>query len=218
MAIPTDANRYDMALELAQRLDEPLEEGRGDFLLVILDCEGKKVATADRSSLCTEDQLSKERLLELFRTHLTEPLDAREMLKEALEQAAKENKRVIVQETATWCGPCHRLSRFLRSHRVWEKDYIWVKMDHRWTGARDLMAEIRDGADGGIPWFAILDAAGQVLTTSNDPKTKQNIGFPSDESGQVHFANMFNATRQRLSQNDVNQLIEALANSETRTQ
>jgi hypothetical protein len=26
-----------------------------------------------------------------------------------------------------------------------------------------LMAEIRDGADGGAPWFAILDSNGKVL-------------------------------------------------------
>ncbi len=214
VAIPTDEARRKAAEELARAFDESLADGRGDFLLVVLDRTGKKVATADSPSLCNGDELSKDKLLELLRRHLTKPLDARQLLADALARAAKENKRVIVQETATWCGPCHLLSRFLDGHRVWEKDYIWVKMDHRWTGARELMAAIRDGADGGIPWFAILDAEGNALATSNDPKTKENIGYPAEKSGQVHFANMLNSTRQRLSEEDVSQLIEALSSSE----
>ena len=65
----------------------------------------------------------------------TKPLDARELLQKAYEQAEREDKRIFLQETATWCGPCQMLSRLLLENRQWEKDYIWVKMDHRWTGA-----------------------------------------------------------------------------------
>ncbi|MHB8956739.1 MAG: carboxypeptidase regulatory-like domain-containing protein [Pirellulaceae bacterium] len=215
LSIPTDEARREAAQPLADSLDESLADGRGAFLLVVLDREGKKVATADSTLLCIGDELSKDKLLELLRTHLTEPLNARALLDEALQRAAAEDKCVIVQETATWCGPCHLLSRFLDSHRVWEKDYIWVKMDHRWTGARELMAELREGAEGGIPWFAILDASGQLLVTSNDPKTKQNIGYPSEESGQIHFQHMLNSTRQRLTEEDVKQLIGELARTVT---
>lgn len=210
MAIPTDEERRGPALELANALDESLEGERGDFLLVVLDRDGTKVATADAGALCEEGELSKNRLLEFLSGHLTEPLDARELLTEALKQAADEEKAVIVQETATWCGPCHLLSQFLDRNRIWEKDYIWVKMDHRWTGARELMTELREGADGGVPWFAILNPEGKMLATSNDPQTKRNIGYPSEKSGQVHFANMLNQTRKRLSEGDVQQLVDAL--------
>ena len=79
---------------------------------------------------------------------------------------------------------------------------------------RELMEELRDGAEGGVPWFAILDAQGKVMATSNDPKTKQNIGFPSDESSQLHFASMLNATRQRLSEEDVKEFVGILADKE----
>jgi beta-lactamase regulating signal transducer with metallopeptidase domain len=211
MAIPTDEARRTAAQPLADSLDESLADGRGEFLLVILDRDGRKVAAADSSLLCDGDELSKVRFIELLQEHLGSPVDARELLNEALQQAAAEDKRVIVQETATWCGPCHLLSRFLKTHRVWEKDYIRVAMDHRWNGSRELMAELRNGAEGGIPWFAILDASGQVLVTSNDPATGRNIGFPSDKSGQDYFASMLNATRQRLTEDEIKQLVEQLS-------
>ena len=121
---------------------------------------------------------------------------------------------MLVQETATWCGPCHLLSRFLDGNRVWEKDYIWVKMDHRWIGARELMSELRDGANGGIPWFAILDSGGSVLVTSNAVDTEQNIGYPSEKSGQKHFKFMLTETRQRLTDEEIDGLIGALADKE----
>jgi beta-lactamase regulating signal transducer with metallopeptidase domain len=211
MAIATDEARRAEAQPLADSLDESLSDGRGDFLLVIVNRNGMKVAAADGSELCDGDELSKNRLFELLRPHLGQPVDARELLDEALQRAAMENKRVIVQETATWCGPCHLLSRFLKTHRVWEKDYIRVEMDHRWNGARELIAELRDGAEGGIPWFAILDESGKVLATSNDPSTGRNIGYPSEKNGQDHFAKMLNATRQRLTEDEIQQLVEQLS-------
>jgi hypothetical protein len=191
-------------------LSESLDDDRADFLLVLLDRDGKKVATADADALCTEDELSKELFLELLRFHLPQPLDARQLLDEALASALRDDKRVLIQETATWCGPCHQLSRFLSGNRQWEKDFVWVKMDHRWTGARELMAELRGGADGGIPWFAILDASGETLITSNDPETKQNIGHPSEPSGQKHFENVLRASRQRLTDEEITEMINAL--------
>ena len=83
-------------------------------------------------------------------------------------------------------------------------------MDHRWTGAKEIMAELRDGAEGGIPWFAILDADGKKLATSNSLEGGENIGYPSEAGGQVHFAHMLNTTRQRMSEADVQSLIDAI--------
>ena len=213
MAIPTDAECLPNAQALAKRLTTKLTETQQIFHLVILDSNGKTVDTADLDELTTDNKLAKEKLFELLRQHQTKPLDARQMFDEALKQAAKENKRVLVQETATWCGPCHKLSGLLNSNRVWEKDYIWIKMDHRWTGAREIMAELRDGEGGGIPWFTILDAQGKKLATSNDPKTGDNIGFPSGVKGEAHFAKMLNDTKQRMSENDVQSLINSIGNS-----
>jgi len=209
MAIPTDGDRSELAVALSEKLDEKLPETKQPFQLVILDATGKKVASAGIEELCNAEELSRDKLLELLRKSVPEPLDARKLYDEALKQAAKEKKCVIIQETATWCGPCHMLSRLLDANRVWEKDYIWLKIDHRYTGYKELMKPIRDGAQGGIPWFAILDASGQKLATSNDLKTRENIGFPGEKSGQIHFANMLNTTRQRMTEQEVESMIKS---------
>ena len=209
-AIPTDKKRLEKAKELAKHIGVDLTKDQQNFYLAILDTDGKTAATAGLDELADDNKLSKEKLFKFLREHQTEAIDARQLFDTALEQAAKENKRVLLQETATWCPPCHRLTRLLNSNRVWEKDYVWVKMDHRWTGARKLMAELRDEGDRGIPWFAILDAEGKKLATSNDPETGENFGYPSSKKGRELFAKMLNDTRQRMSEADVQSLIDSI--------
>ncbi len=155
------------------------------------------------------DTISKERLFAELDKHKTTPLDAHELLREALAKAARENKRVFIQETATWCGPCQMLNQLLQENRQWEKDYIWVKMDHRWTGAMEIMRAMREQASGGVPWYAILDAQGNKLITCNEPKSGDNIGFPSGEDGLEHFETMFKSTRQRMTDQDISDLLKA---------
>ncbi|GAA5505025.1 carboxypeptidase regulatory-like domain-containing protein [Novipirellula caenicola] len=213
MAIPTDQEKREAATALAKELDESIAGKRSEFLLVILDSDGQKVATVNSDAVSENDELSKEKLIHVLSNHLSERHDAQELLDAALAKAKTENKRVIVQETATWCGPCHRLSGFLAENREWEEDYILVKMDHRWNGAYELMKEMRDGAKGGIPWYAILDASGKMLVTSNDTQTGENIGFPSSQQGQSHFASMLNQTRQRMSEEDIATFVNKLAPS-----
>lgn len=210
MAIPTDAKQGEAAAKLATKLGESLAGEHGGLLLVILDEAGKKLAMADRASLSTDGAFSRPKLLELLQEHRITPLDGNQLLAAALAQAKRENKRVIAQETATWCGPCQMLSQFLKKHPVWEKDYILVKMDHRWTGARERMEQFRQDSQGGIPWLAILDSDGTLLATSNDAKSGENIGYPSDDVGRRHFRAMLIATRQRLTDDEIAGLIDAL--------
>lgn len=67
-------------------------------------------------------------------------------------------------------------------------------------------------ADGGIPWFVILDASGKKLVTSNLPDSGRNIGFPSEEEGQRHFASVLKSTRLRMTDQEVEDLAKAAAN------
>ncbi len=177
MAIPTDIERLEAAQALETVIGLPALNEKAEFCLVVMNHTGVVVAKIDASQICVGNELSKERLLAELEKHKTVPLDARDLLEKALSKATVENKRILVQETATWCGPCHLFSRLLQANRQWEKDYVWVKMDHRWTGALEIMKELREGADGGIPWFVILDASGKKLATSNLPDSGRNIGF-----------------------------------------
>ncbi|WP_198000242.1 carboxypeptidase regulatory-like domain-containing protein [Gimesia alba] len=214
MAVDISADKRDAAQKLAKTLGVNLDGNPADFSLVITDEQGKPIVNTDVSSLSTDGKINKEKILALLKAHTVPTLDAQELLATALKQAKKENKRIIIQETATWCGPCRLLSRFLvRERDLWERDYLWIKIDYRWTGAFEMMKTMRAGAQGGIPWWAILDQDGKVLVTSNDEEGT-NIGFPSDQSGREHFRSMLEKTSIRLTPMDINTLVDALKQNE----
>lgn len=173
------------------------------------NASGKALETGQVPRLADGGGLDRGALLETLTRHAPERLDARGMIKEALAEAAVSKRRVIVQETATWCGPCHMLARFLEHHRpIWEKDYLWIRVDQRWHGSEEVMNGIKEGRRGGIPWFAILDSNGEVLATSEGPDG--NIGFPSEPASIDHFLTMFRCTKQRISENELATLRKTL--------
>ncbi|QDV15498.1 Nickel uptake substrate-specific transmembrane region [Gimesia panareensis] len=218
LVIPVDTSDKQRAAarDLARSMGVKLNADSAGFDLYITDTSGKQRAHADFAALSADEKVSKEKLLKFLKANQVPTLDARELLDTALQQAKQQNKRVIVQATATWCGPCRRLSLYLdRERKLWERDYIWIKMDYRWTGAYKIMEKMRNGAQGGIPWWAILDADGKILVTSNNDKDEdQNIGFPSSDSGRDHFRSMLTKTAIRLSSMEINQLVEALKQKE----
>src|SRR5262249_21362247 len=156
--VPTGKGAEDLARHLGVGLEKKA------FPLLLVHDGDKRVAEA--SAAGEDGGVPRDGLAAFLEKHAPTPLDARQLLADPLARAKKENKRILVQETATWCGPCWSLSRFLDRHRgVWSKDYRWVKIDHRWARATEVMKEIRKGNGGGIPWTAILDADGKVLAT-----------------------------------------------------
>jgi beta-lactamase regulating signal transducer with metallopeptidase domain len=217
VAISTHPDKRAAAQELAAKLGVELPDGE-NALLVVVDLSGKAIATVHPESAPTPDRadpngkpaVDRDRLLELLRSKAPAPLDAQQLLSDALARAKTENKRVLIQETATWCGPCWMLSRFLDRHREnWEKDFIWVKMDERWTGRDDVMKTIRKEVSGGIPWLAILDAEGNVLGTSTDDG-QPNYGFPTEPDEIQRFVKLLRQTGTRFTENDATAIADAL--------
>ena len=191
---------------LREKLQQNLGEDAAKFFVIVVDEKGRRIDSLKTGDVTSGTAIDQKKVLAFLKKNTQPPLDARKLLKEALAQAKRENKRVIVQETATWCGPCWMLSRFLDKHRdVWERDFLWIKMDHRWTGARELMKEFREDAEAGIPWWAILDAAGKKLATSNQPDG-DNIGFPSTPAGIKHFRAMLKQSAQRMTAEQIDEL------------
>ncbi|TWU49852.1 carboxypeptidase-like regulatory domain-containing protein [Rubripirellula reticaptiva] len=200
--------------KLFEGFDARVDEESMSFSLALVDADGDLIAHSSEVDLIEQDELSKDAVIEWLRSHLDEPIDAKKLLSDTLAKAKKENKRVLVQETAAWCGPCHLLSDYLDGNRAWEADYLWIKMDHRFTGAREIMVDLRDGSNGGIPWFAILDANGEKLATSNHFESGDNIGFPSSQHGQTHFKKMLLDTKITMSEDEISALVERLKKDE----
>jgi hypothetical protein len=207
--VATDADRLATAEPLAKKLRVDLRP-EASPILVVADERGEPVAVLKDAALLRDGKIHGPVVRAFLDAQAPARLDADRLLAEALARARKENKRVLVQETATWCGPCWRLSRFLDWHRdVWEKDYVWVKLDHRWKNAAEIAKRLRKDAQGGIPWVAILDTDGKVLSTSND-KDGQNIGFPTEPAEIAHFEAMLRGTARRLTESDITRLADAL--------
>jgi hypothetical protein len=194
------------AQTLAKALNVSLVAGDALPQLVLRDARGKSVGMAQASDLSLDGKIDKAKVIEMLQKHALEPLDAQKLLDDALLEARNSNRRVLVQETAVWCGPCHLLTSYLQQQRpTWEKDYIWVRIDHRWANSSEVMNGLKAGYRGGIPWTAILDSEGQLLATSNASRG-DNIGFPSTKDGIDHFVKMIQETSQRLTDEDLQKL------------
>ena len=69
--------------------------------------------------------------------------------------------------------------------------------------AEELRERFQASADGGVPWYCILDGEAKVLKTSNVPTAKSrsgspNMGFPTMPTEIEHFVGMLKATAPRL--------------------
>jgi thiol:disulfide interchange protein len=98
-----------------------------------------------------------------------EQADARAQLDEALARARRENRRVLIQWGANWCGWCHLLHEHFQADRavaralLYEYDLVLVDIG-RWNRNLDL-AEKYGAAfrTGGVPYLTVLSADGAVV-------------------------------------------------------
>lgn len=135
--------------------------------LILLDADGSYLRHFE-PDLTNKSEQAVKNLQAAIQSQQLPDRDAAGTLQQARQRAGREGKRIFLQETASWCGPCHMLSRFIEQHRaVFDKHFMWIKIDRdRMTHGDDVMQSIRLGNSRGIPWIAILDDKGIVLGTS----------------------------------------------------
>ena len=192
-----DAKADEMTAMLKARLGaEQISRERPTLLIV--DVDGKLLATSDVRRVSKAGQIDRELLIDFLRSFSSEKPDAEKMLADALVQADREGKCVLLQETGAFCGWCVVLSRFIEAHRdLFARDYVPITIDrHRFGHGQQVMDRVRTSKDGGIPWMAILDSQGKVLVTSDGPKG--NIGYPAKPEEIEHFMKMLTTTARRL--------------------
>jgi hypothetical protein len=141
--------------------------------LAVLGDDGRVLAVKSPLPPGQDAQSATKGLKEFLAAHALPRLDAEKLLADARDRARRENKRVFLQETATWCVWCHVLSRFLDGHKaIFDANYVFVKIDRsRFTHGDAVMQRYRTGEDRGIPWCAILDADGTMLANWDGPDT-----------------------------------------------
>lgn len=144
--------------------------------------------------------------------HLPPQLDAEKLLADALSQAKSEGKRVFIQESGTYCGPCHLLSRYLdRNKEILGRHFVFLQIDSlRLDNGDKVMKPFHRTANQGIPWVVILDADGNSLGDSEGPDGK-NFGFPSAPDGIDRFMQLLATTAPGLAADQLQLLRNDLA-------
>jgi thioredoxin 1 len=119
------------------------------------------IAMTVTSRVCFSQAAAKEKVI------YNESADARAEIKEALQKAAAEHKRVIVVFGANWCYDCHVLDKaFHRSDLapIIAANYEIVHVDiGKGDKNQDLMKQYEVPMKRGIPGLAVLDPDGKVV-------------------------------------------------------
>jgi thiol-disulfide isomerase/thioredoxin len=137
------------------------------------------------------------------------PPPARTVVANAVEQAKKENKAVMVIFHASWCGWCKRLDAWMAKPDVksfFDKEFVVVHLTvlendpkqkvNENAGGVDMM-EAWKGKDAGLPFTVMLDGEGKMVANSNTEKdgTAGNIGCPWKAEEQDWFFGMIQKAR-----------------------
>ena len=118
-------------------------------------------AVAASGAVCFSQAVKKEKDI------YNERADAHAEIKEALEKATAEHKRVIVVFGANWCYDCHALDKDF--HRpdvapILSANYEVVHVDiGKGEKNQDLMTKYEVPMKKGIPGLAVLDTDGKLV-------------------------------------------------------
>jgi len=106
-----------------------------------------------------------------------ESLDGAKQIADALAKAKKENKRVLLQFGANWCGWCHLLHELCNSDTaIREKlkaDYVVVLVDVNAKHNADTDQKYGHPTRFGLPALVVLDADGKQLTTKDSGELEE---------------------------------------------
>jgi len=73
---------------------------------------------------------------------------------------------------------------------LFEDKFQFVKIaTDEMEGGQDVLSELMNGRQGGLPWMVILDGDGTELVSSNNEKGT-NVGCPVDDFEIDHFVEM----------------------------
>jgi thioredoxin 1 len=136
-------------------------------------------ALATSSAVCFGQSVTKEK--EIY----NETADAHAEIKEALEKATAEHKRVIVVFGANWCYDCHVLDKAFHSSDlapIIAANYEVVHVDiGKGEKNQDLMTKCEVPMKRGIPGLAVLDADGKLAYSQKNGEFENARAMKPDD-------------------------------------
>ncbi len=209
-----DIGRRDKHMDLALEHGVDLAQ-EGVPWLTVLAADGRVLANQETGSLELAGQKAHDpaRVLAFLTAHRAEHPQAATLYEEALAQAGRDGRNVLLHFGAPWCPWCHKLDDWLATPRAAEllgRAFVERKIDvDRTLGGQELLARLRGSPQGGIPWFAFVAPDGRVLATSDGPKG--NIGFPVTPAEIAWFGDMLRTAGGQLDPAAIDELLAGLA-------
>jgi thiol:disulfide interchange protein len=106
-----------------------------------------------------------------------ENADGAKQIADALAVAKKENKRVLLQFGANWCGWCHKLHKLCQTDAEivakLKESFVVVLVDVNKDHNSASNKRYGNPTRFGLPVIVILDADGKALTTQDTGKLEQ---------------------------------------------
>ena len=138
------------------------------------------------------------------------PASADEIMKEACQQAMRENKNVFIIFHASWCVWCHRMDSSMNDpacKKFFDDNYVVRHMvvdeskdkkNLENPGANEMRNKY-GGDDQGIPYWLIVDAKGNLMFNSrtrsaNSDSVGNNVGCPASENEVNYFIEVLKKT------------------------
>jgi thiol-disulfide isomerase/thioredoxin len=113
-----------------------------------------------------------------------EKTDGKAQIDKALKEAKENNKRVLLQFGANWCGPCHTLNALFTKNSeiasILHQDFVVAHInvnDHN----KNLTKQYRGPGQNGIPFLVVLEIDGKRLAAP------PSGSFDTSEAGRSGF-------------------------------
>ena len=114
-----------------------------------------------------------------------ETADGSKQISDALNIAKREDKRVLLQFGANWCGWCHLLHELFESNRIisakLKADYVVVMIDVNKGHNKDVDTRYGQPTRLGLPVIVVLDSEGKQLTTKNSSELEDGKHHNADK-------------------------------------
>jgi thiol-disulfide isomerase/thioredoxin len=106
-----------------------------------------------------------------------EKADGSKQIADALAMAKKENKRVLLQFGANWCGWCHKLHKLFEANAQiaarLKESYVVVLVDVNKGHNDEINQRYGNPTRFGLPVIVVLDADGKALITQDTGKLEE---------------------------------------------
>lgn len=113
-------------------------------------------------------------------------LDGMKQIKDAVAQAAKASKHVLIQYGGNWCSWCVKFDAFCKADtsisRIITSNYIPVKLSYDQTNKNDeANAYLGNPTRFGFPVFIILDGKGKVIHIQDSSLLEEGSGYSKEK-------------------------------------